>query len=143
VEELDQWKAFEQAKLLPEPLESDASHSINDQIISQLQSTSIMKQQLSTTTSYIDRLPIAVDSFDWSLQIAATFVERSKDFCEDIFRQIFARFFAEDARSPPIDPLLVLKAMSSKAQQQQQQQGARRQSLRKSTSLMTAVLEYH
>lgn len=133
-QELDAWKSFEQSLLLPTANvnhHTDNSGEDGTIAIKEMQSGSIINNIHQTTVWANRTLPLSVDSLEWSLQVATLFMDRSKDFCEDIFRQIFARFFSEEAEAPPIDPLLVLKALSSKAKSQQQNaiQAARRKSI--------------
>lgn len=142
-EELSKWQSFEQSQLISkEPIIDEQTNNINDQVISSLQGTTIVPH-LQQASHFLTTLPLSSDTLDWSMRIAATFADRSKDFCEDIFRQIFARFFADDAATPPVDPLLVLKALTSKAQQSagQRRQSAVMSALQSRRKSLAAIVE--
>lgn len=113
--ELEMWKRIDEQKIIPINDDDDVNEQSNhDLLIQELRGNSI-KQDLEQSADWIKRMPVAMDRFDLSLRLSSTFTLKSSDFCEDIFRQIFARFFSDQA-TPNIDPLVVLKALSSKLQ---------------------------
>ena len=56
-------------------------------------------------------LPLSVDRLDWTCKLATTFQDHAKQFCESVFHEIFAKFFASDGEQR-VEPMLVLRAMS-------------------------------
>lgn len=68
---------------------------------------------LVTICKWLNRLPFHVDRLGWFLQVYGNFEAGSKQYCENVFHQIFDRFFA--ASQKPSNPIQVLKALSNAA----------------------------
>lgn len=66
---------------------------------------------------WVQRLPMHVDRLGWLLQVYGSLEGRSKAYCEDVFRQIFEKFFAADQRQAAANPIQVLRALSAAAPQ--------------------------
>lgn len=100
--ELSQWKALETSApavpaLTPPALTIEPALPSHDELV--------------TVCKWLHRLPFHVDRLGWLLQVYGNFEGRSKQYCEDVFHQIFSRFFASAQK--PTNPIHVLKALSS------------------------------
>jgi hypothetical protein len=65
---------------------------------------------------WLQTLPLSIDRLDWHTKLAISFGDHSKQFCESVFHQIFAKFFAADLhpKKQRAEPMLVLRALSAK-----------------------------
>lgn len=75
----------------------------------------LFADEFSSMNKWLNSLPLSVDRFDWNTKLAISFQDHSKQFCEGVFHQIFAKFFSSDLRgtkSQKIEPMMVLRAMS-------------------------------
>ena len=65
---------------------------------------------------WLQSLPLSIDRLDWHTKLAISFGDHSKQFCESVFHQIFAKFFAGDLqpKKQRAEPMLVLRALSAK-----------------------------
>lgn len=64
---------------------------------------------------WLHGLPLSIDRLDWHTKLAISFGDHSKQFCESVFHQIFAKFFAGDLqpKKQRAEPMLVLRALSA------------------------------
>lgn len=104
--ELAQWKSLEsQSPSVPRLLEiSDGAATPQAPPATQVELASVCK--------WLHRLPFHVDRLGWLLHLFGNFEGRSKQYCEDVFHQIFERFFAGQ-KQPSTNPVAVLKALSA------------------------------
>lgn len=67
-------------------------------------------------SNWLQGLPLSIDRLDWHTKLAISFGDHSKQFCESVFHQIFAKFFAGDLqpKKQRAEPMLVLRALSAK-----------------------------
>ncbi len=67
-------------------------------------------------SQWLHGLPLSIDRLDWHTKLAISFGDHSKQFCESVFHQIFAKFFAGDLqpKKQRAEPMLVLRALSAK-----------------------------
>ena len=68
---------------------------------------------LVTICKWLNRVPFHVDRLGWLLQVYGNFEAGSKQYCENVFHQIFDRFFTSSHKSS--NPIQVLKALSNAA----------------------------
>lgn len=74
--------------------------------------------ELGAVCKWLHRLPFHVDRLGWLLHVYGSFEGRSRQYCEDVFRQIFERFFSSGpstaaAAAPGASSMAMLKALSS------------------------------
>lgn len=104
--ELGHWKSLEaQSPTVPQLSEvSDGTATPQAPPMTQVELASVCK--------WLHRLPFHVDRLGWLLHLFGNFEGRSKQYCEDVFHQIFERFFAGQKQSSA-NPVAVLKALSA------------------------------
>jgi hypothetical protein len=108
--ELAQWRALEQKPPGPRVSPADVSPLALD--------TAFASGDLLALNKWSCRLPLSVDRLGWLLAVCGSFEGNSRAYCEDVFRQIFERFFAAEAKGPRrlfAEPINALKALSSAA----------------------------
>lgn len=108
--ELAQWKALEQKPLGPSVGPVDVSP------LSDGSAFAFASPDLVSLNKWSCRLPLSVDRLGWLLNVCGSFECNSRAYCEDVFKQIFDRFFAGEAKGKRLfaaEPINALKALSS------------------------------
>lgn len=113
--ELDSWEAINYNPLLPvvtaetEPLlllDTKETALLNEII----KPSNAPDQTIKECTQWLQQAPLMIDRFAWSIKAVGVFEERTKDFCEDLFQRIFARYFPSEESIQPKDILRALAA---------------------------------
>lgn len=100
--ELGQWRALESSQ-----------HSLPVPQIPIDMGMVTRSPEIQSVCKWMHRLPFHVDRLGWLLQVYGAFEGRSKEFCEDVFRQIFDRFFhGQTTTNTGTCALPVLRALS-------------------------------
>lgn len=73
-----------------------------------------MSDRVLEINNWVKEVPLALQGMKWNLQMLSTFEERSKSYCEDVFKQLNEQINIQDPEKRKIEPLLVLKALSKK-----------------------------
>lgn len=104
--ELAQWRTLEQKPMAPIVNAVDISGLTGDD--------STFAADLTGLNKWACRLPLSVDRLGWLLNVYGSFECNSRTFCENVFKQIFDRFFAKEPKSRLFaEPINALKALSS------------------------------
>lgn len=107
--ELSGWKAHEGAPAPTWPVDvSEAAVSL----------PTPSNGELGAVCKWLHRLPFHVDRLGWLLHVYGSFEGRSRQYCEDVFRQIFERFFSSGSTPgsnglTAAGSIAMLKALSS------------------------------
>ena len=75
----------------------------------------LFAEEFQNLNKWLHSLPISIDRLDWNTKLALSFQDHAKQFCEGVFHQIFAKFFAADLRGKAqrLEPMMILRALSS------------------------------
>jgi hypothetical protein len=63
-------------------------------------------EKIRELASWMNNLPKTIDHFNWKLNMATAFEKQASIYCESIFYQLRAKYFAEPA------PIALLKAFN-------------------------------
>lgn len=116
--ELELWEAINHDPLLPvipvtvEPLSllnGEEAALLNEIIKPSISSDQTFKE----CTQWLHQAPLMIDRFAWSVKGVSVMEEKMRDFCEDLFQRIFARYFPSEETIQPRDILKALTASST------------------------------
>lgn len=116
--ELCSWEAVNYNPLLPvviaviEPvlsLDTNETALLNEII----KPSNAPDQTFKECTQWLQQAPLMIDRFAWSIKGVGVFEERTREFCEDLFQRIFARYFPSEESIQPKDILRALAASST------------------------------
>lgn len=116
--ELASWEAMNYNPLLPVvPMDTESLLLLNASETALLNEiikpSNAPDQTFKECTQWLQQAPLMIDRFAWSVKAVGVFEERAREFCEDLFQRIFARYFPSEESLQPKDILRALATTSS------------------------------